>query len=287
MDCETNILKGIPIEKAVELKDAYDLKRQCLKWGDKFVRIVPKNKRDFRIPRNAPVEEDGVYVFLYDGTGKFWTTRVYNMFEYGSIHYTLVYTSDAKVILTAGEIRKTGKRLEFNLLSGSYMKEWMEEELGGKCDDLLITRTKAMLETTHPDLDVVYSTETFVSPRIIPLTKEHLDEFHSAGFEIRLYSDKAVCLYEPVLLRAYIATTPYPDEKKKYEDQLHRAENDFTLYTPTGGNRRKTRRYKMPRKMSRAYCKKTPCRKMGFTQKASCRPWKNCFTVRAKPRSFR
>jgi hypothetical protein len=29
--------------------------------------------------------------------------------------------------------------------------------------------------------------------------------------------------------------------------------------------------------MSRKYCKKTPCRRMGFTQKASCRPYKNCY----------
>lgn len=34
------------------------------------------------------------------------------------------------------------------------------------------------------------------------------------------------------------------------------------------------------RKMSRKYCKKTPCRKMGFTQRSSCRPYKNCFTRR-------
>ena len=32
------------------------------------------------------------------------------------------------------------------------------------------------------------------------------------------------------------------------------------------------------RKMSRKYCKKTPCKKMGFTQRSSCRPYKNCFT---------
>jgi hypothetical protein len=32
------------------------------------------------------------------------------------------------------------------------------------------------------------------------------------------------------------------------------------------------------RKMSRKYCKKTACKKMGFTQRASCRPYKNCFT---------
>ncbi len=37
------------------------------------------------------------------------------------------------------------------------------------------------------------------------------------------------------------------------------------------------RKWKMPRKMTRRYCKKTSCRKMGFTQKASCRPWKNCY----------
>jgi hypothetical protein len=45
-----------------------------------------------------------------------------------------------------------------------------------------------------------------------------------------------------------------------------------------GGRTR--RRFKKKRLMSRAYCKKTPCRRMGFTQKASCRPYKNCYTRR-------
>ena len=31
------------------------------------------------------------------------------------------------------------------------------------------------------------------------------------------------------------------------------------------------------RLMSRKYCKKTACKKLGFTQRASCRPWKNCY----------
>lgn len=35
--------------------------------------------------------------------------------------------------------------------------------------------------------------------------------------------------------------------------------------------------YKSPRKMSKKYCKKTPCKNMGFSQKASCRPYKNCY----------
>jgi hypothetical protein len=49
--------------------------------------------------------------------------------------------------------------------------------------------------------------------------------------------------------------------------------------TRTNGGRTR-RRFKKKRLMSRAYCKKTPCRHMGFTQKASCRPYKNCYTRR-------
>jgi hypothetical protein len=51
--------------------------------------------------------------------------------------------------------------------------------------------------------------------------------------------------------------------------------------TPSNRGGRKTRRrFKKHRLMSRKYCKKTPCRRMGFTQKASCRPYKNCYTRR-------
>lgn len=35
--------------------------------------------------------------------------------------------------------------------------------------------------------------------------------------------------------------------------------------------------YKKHRKMSKSYCESTPCKSMGFSQKASCRPYKNCY----------
>jgi len=35
--------------------------------------------------------------------------------------------------------------------------------------------------------------------------------------------------------------------------------------------------YKFPRRFSRTYCMKKPCGRMGFTEKASCRPYKNCY----------
>jgi len=53
---------------------------------------------------------------------------------------------------------------------------------------------------------------------------------------------------------------------------------DVARLNAEGG--RKTRKFRKSRKMSKKYCKKTPCRRMGFTQRASCRPYKNCYRKR-------
>lgn len=37
------------------------------------------------------------------------------------------------------------------------------------------------------------------------------------------------------------------------------------------------KKFKKPRKYSKSYCQSTSCENMGFTQKASCRPYKNCY----------
>lgn len=41
-----------------------------------------------------------------------------------------------------------------------------------------------------------------------------------------------------------------------------------------------TKAYAFPRRFSKTYCKKRPCKRMGFTERASCRPYKNCYTKR-------
>lgn len=71
-----------------------------------------------------------------------------------------------------------------------------------------------------------------------------------------------------------------PEEKTTLRGKLHsllsavgRRSSTGPTAPAAGGKRRK---------MSRKYCKKTPCKKMGFTQRSSCRPYKNCFTRRAR-----
>ena len=40
----------------------------------------------------------------------------------------------------------------------------------------------------------------------------------------------------------------------------------------------KTRKnkFKFPRKFNKSHCMRKTCKQMGFTEKASCRPYKNC-----------
>ncbi len=45
----------------------------------------------------------------------------------------------------------------------------------------------------------------------------------------------------------------------------------------SGDELKEESKFKKPRKYGKSYCEKTPCGSMGFSQKASCRPYKNCY----------
>jgi hypothetical protein len=76
------------------------------------------------------------------------------------------------------------------------------------------------------------------------------------------------------------AILPEMKDRVKSEElkvQIQNEINKLSGSAAAAAGRRKTRRFKKKRLMSKAYCKKTPCKRMGFTQKASCRPYKNCY----------
>jgi hypothetical protein len=80
-----------------------------------------------------------------------------------------------------------------------------------------------------------------------------------------------------------INSEPHPDmlwtyehlvndmEYRNVDDEANNTNISSASVSVSGG-------YKVPRRFSKAYCKKTACNKMGFTQRASCRPYKNCYT---------
>ena len=100
-------------------------------------------------------------------------------------------------------------------------------------------------------------------------------------------------ILHPEWTAAYVARTapsaPDNEEKREAYDiakntvlPKFRELTNFFVQLKTSPTANGGKRWTMPRKMSRTYCKKTPCRKMGFTQRSSCRPYKNCFTRRAR-----
>lgn len=284
MSCnEALVNNGVAID-AIDpeeyLEKAYRPKRNCLKWGNYYVKLSSKKKKLNTTPQKGPVTRDGIYVYIVDQNGDMWTTEVSNRFEYGVVHYTLAYNSNATRIQIAGELKKEGDILHFNLQSGTYMQTFMEDVLEGKCDDYLKVKAGDILQKHHPNLKHVYHEQTFVEVKDLPkLNEAILHEFHSNGIEVRLYSDRTLCLQEPELLESYAKHSHDASVREDYKKLLERYNHEYVKYEPTqkAGGKKK---YKFPRRMTRRYCKKTPCNKMGFTQKASCRPWKNCYTRR-------
>jgi len=71
-----------------------------------------------------------------------------------------------------------------------------------------------------------------------------------------------------------------PEMKKRVSSdelkgRIESAISKLSGNSASAAGRRKT--FKKNRLMSKKYCKKTTCKRMGFTQKASCRPYKNCY----------
>lgn len=257
-------MKGYAISNTIDDLDAYKVRNQCLTYNGKFVRLEGGDPRKIR---PIPIEEggDGIYTFLFDQNQKLHAAKVGNQFEMGSLHLTLAYEGKVKSVLAAGEMKKTGNSIEYNLLSGTFMKPWMEEE----SEEEIQQQAQTLFE--QAGFSASYIDKAFITGKNVPVTKEQLDSYKAAGFQVKLFENRKYCQIEPMLIEASIGQWKgkpgFESSIQKAEEQL-RQSKEYTLH---GG-----------RKMTRKYCKRTSCRKMGFSQKASCRPYKNCYTRRKR-----
>jgi hypothetical protein len=257
-----DISKGYAIEDTIDDLEAYKVRNQCLTYDGKYVRLENGDPRKLK---PIPMEKgcDGIYTYIFDQNQKLHTAKVGNQFEIGSLHLTLAYEGKITHVLAAGELKKTGNSVEYNMLSGTFMKPWMED-LDHEYDEEIQQQAQSLFEKTG--ISATYVPKAFITGKNVPVAKEQLDSYKAAGFEVRLYTNRKYCFLQPKLIQTSIEQwRGRPDTKsaiEEAEEQL-RQSSEYVLY---GG-----------RKMTRKYCKKTPCKKMGFTQRASCRPWKNCY----------
>lgn len=293
---EERLNKGTPVDDFnMEPTEVFSIRQQCLQYGTKYVRLVLPEEftRDAfkpgKVYKNGETLPNGIYTYLFYTPTDVIAVPVSNKFEIGTGHHALAYLSQTNTVFAAGEMQVQDKDISFNLLSGSYMRSWMRDRLKSKCDAELSTKTKGMLERGYPGYTVTYTTTPLIREDTVPITQAELNKYVSMGIEVRLYKDAEICKALPYLIEqnrerivaTYTRFPPKTDkDREEYEALLQGFQvqldklKDYEVYKPSSGG--KTRRWKKTRKYSRNYCKKTPCRKMGFTQRASCRPYKKC-----------
>lgn len=238
-DCGAKVKEGVSVTPLRE-DDVYKIHTQCLTYNGKFVKLVKGDPTRFRpIPLTA--KDNGIYTYLFDQDGKLHTAKVANRFEIGSLHMTLAFVADVSRVLASGELKKTGNTIDFNLISGTYMKDWMD----GTCDTEIRTHTKELFERALPGMEITYTGETFITDGSVPVTREQLHSYLDAGFEVRLYDDAKDCKPDEGLLQARLAawekTKQTGPAVERAKADLERTKN-YTLYTRAG--RKKTRRVK-------------------------------------------
>jgi hypothetical protein len=108
--------------------------------------------------------------------------------------------------------------------------------------------------------------------------KNLIEELRNANDNIGLFAEAGTPMTDDEKLASISEVVDVVPEKGPEPKKLQPPTRGNPEGIPVGG--RRTRRFKMPRLMTKKYCKKTPCRRMGFTQRASCRPYKNCYTRR-------
>uniref|UniRef100_A0A6C0J5H1 Uncharacterized protein n=1 Tax=viral metagenome TaxID=1070528 RepID=A0A6C0J5H1_9ZZZZ len=138
------------------------------------------------IPRLHPeqITQDGVYTWImYDG-GQFVATRVDTPFEVGTVHNSLALSVGAHVINGAGELKKNGSSIAFNLESGSFMKPWLRsKERDRYCP------TKKLEDYVEDKIRILfpgafYLGRSFITQDAFPITQDVLDVYLHAGFRV-------------------------------------------------------------------------------------------------------
>jgi hypothetical protein len=191
--------KGFPVPPTT-LQDAISIKSimNCsvqTEEGEKYV-LVEKGdaSKEFldsiEVYMDAASLPDGLYCWILTEPGKFAAIQVLSALEVGSIHKTIVHKLGVTKIYGAGEMRKDkGGVVSYNLLSGTYMVEWLAS--AEACRGQLESEIRAAFERLFPGAS--FSTTTFIT-RKLRLTATELDRYTRYGFRVRLFDDAKECI---------------------------------------------------------------------------------------------
>lgn len=142
------------------------------------------------IPILNTISTDGVYIWLLYSvrdspeTIRFAACFVDTPFEVGTKHGSIAIRMGASKVHGAGELKKTGNDIWFNLESGTYMKPWTESRTKKRtCSGEELTET-IIGEVKNRFPTATYTSKSFIP--MVPFTKAKLDMYVAAGFRLKI-----------------------------------------------------------------------------------------------------
>lgn len=139
---------------------------------------------------------DGIFTWMFYNTSdnpaiRFAASKVESEFEVGTAHKVMGLRLRAAKVYGAGELKKEGTVITYNLESGSYMKPWKEarekkrscmpEEIEAKVDSVFLNLFPGAVKREG----------TFISK--MRVSTELLEEYRAAGFIVDVQPDRVTC----------------------------------------------------------------------------------------------
>ena len=184
--------------------DIFEPANVCLKYDSSYIRLKrnPSASLDVKYFENERLP-DGIFNFIFTEDNTLIASPLENAFEIASKHKHIALFKRASNILSAGEMVKFGKTLQFNLMSGTFMKDFMLNTLSGLCKNELIQRTIELFQLYYPTYKIEFITSSFITAKYLPLKREHILKYKQAGYEVRLYPTKKACVAEEGVYTTY------------------------------------------------------------------------------------
>lgn len=238
-DCVKKSTEGNPVDHD-DLKNITTPYTSCSQFRDSsgnrwFVKL--EGRGDLTKIPVTPITSggDGIYTFIVDQRGRVTTTRIINAIEINAKHFSMVLRDPSITsVRAAGELRKSGTNLEFNVLSGTFMKDWIDD-----CESEIVEQAKRFLQAAFPGDTVTYNPAEYARTKIDTAA---LDSYVAAGYEVQLFKNRRGCMGYGVKFYENMLKNKLGDPVTN-ELELRLAK-DYEVYRPgtAAGRRRKTRR---------------------------------------------
>ena len=136
---------------------------------------------------NAP---NGVYTWILykkkdDPKVYFTSARVKSIVEMGTLHFALARGVEASTVHGAGELKKVGKDITFNFLSGSFMQKWIPAKALCTLPEMEVFIRKNYLEPIFPRTNIYFTKETIIARYFLKVpTMEEIQSYADEGFVV-------------------------------------------------------------------------------------------------------